>query len=80
MPDLTGHPQQIVEDVMHLHGFRIGSVDTRYVMGTRGGIVIGQYPPSGSEVLQGASVQLTVSRDVGFAGEPDVRSENLLTY
>jgi len=80
MPDLVGHPQEIVEDVLHSYGFRIGSVETEYVMGTRGGVVIGQYPPAGSEVFQGAAISLRVSRDVGIGERDRVRSEDILTF
>ena len=64
-------------DLLELHGFRVGSVETRYVMGTRGGLVIGQYPPAGSEVVQGSAVNLVVSRDIG-GGFEGVRTEDIL--
>jgi len=78
MPELAGHPQAVVTDLLETHGFRIGSVETRYVMGTRGGLVIGQYPPAGSEIPQGSAVTLVVSRDIGEQSEEGVKTEDLL--
>lgn len=82
MPDLSGYTRERVEDLLETHGLRVGSVETRYVMGTRGGLVIGQYPPPGTETAQGSAISLVVSRDVGAApeGSGEVTSEDLLVY
>jgi serine/threonine-protein kinase len=78
MPDMTGHPDAVVTDLLEKYGFRIGARETRYVMGTRGGIVIGQYPPAGSEIAQGSAVNLVVSRDIGEERFEGVRTEDLM--
>lgn len=80
MPDLTGRPLDLVQDVLESHGLRVGSVEKKYVMGTRGGLVIGQYPPEGTRIFQGSTISLVVSRDLGEGKGEGVQTEDLLVF